>query len=189
MRNIVIVGVGGQGALLASKILGSVAVLLNLDVKVSEVHGMAQRGGSVITHVRFGEKVHAPLVTLGEADTIIAFEPLEALRALPYAAPNARIITGVREIKPMTVLTGAAKYPTDIMDKLKAKASVTAFDAQTLAESLNAPRSANIALIGAMAASDDIPRDIWIRAIESSVPAKTVEANVSVFNAAFDRGR
>ena len=166
-RNIVIVGVGGQGALLASKILGNLALRLGLDVKVSEVHGMAQRGGSVVTHVRMGERVLAPLVTEGEADTVLAFEPLEALRALPYLRQSGRVIVNTRRIPPMSVLTGAARYPGDVLEQLSAAADTLAFDAAAIAEAHNAPRAVNIALLGAMAAG---------------------EANLAVFEAAMKRG-
>jgi indolepyruvate ferredoxin oxidoreductase beta subunit len=179
--NIVIVGVGGQGALLASKILGNLAIRRGLDVKVSEVHGMSQRGGSVITHVRMGSRVLAPLVTEGEADAVLAFEPLEALRALPFVKPGGRVVVNTRQIPPMSVLTGEAEYPQNIIDTIRSRADTLAFDAAALAGAHNAPRAVNIALLGAMAADGSIPADDWRAAIRSSVPPKTIESNLAVF--------
>ena len=185
-KNIVIVGVGGQGALLASRVLGSLAQLLGLDVKVSEVHGMAQRGGSVITHVRMGEHVFAPLVTEGEADIMLAFEPLEALRALPFLKEGGgRVIVNTRALPPMSVLTGVAKYPQDIIPTLKARIDTLAIDASSIAESHGAPRAVNIALLGAMAAGEQIDMDIWKEAIRRSVPPATLDVNLRVFEGGY----
>ncbi|GHU73782.1 indolepyruvate oxidoreductase [Clostridia bacterium] len=192
--NIIIVGVGGQGALLASRILGNLALRLGRDVKVSEVHGMAQRGGSVITHVRIadaGGRISAPLVSEGEAGVILAFEPLEALRSLPYlAASGGLVITNTRPIPPMTVLTGAAEYPSDIIVKLKAHGcEVRAFDAQALADGHDAPRAVNLALLGALAAlysKEHYPINVWESAIQDSVPSKSLETNLAVFRDAYD---
>ncbi|MDR1262156.1 MAG: indolepyruvate oxidoreductase subunit beta [Oscillospiraceae bacterium] len=196
ISNIIIVGVGGQGALLASRILGALALRLGRDVKVSEVHGMAQRGGSVITHVRIGgegDLIHAPLVAEGEAGAVIAFEPLEALRALPYLIPKrGLIITNTRPIPPMSVLTGAAKYPSDVMESLTASPDrqVAAFDAQALAEKHKAPRAVNIALLGALAAhpilrdettDEPVSLTVWESAVADAVPPKTLESNLAVF--------
>jgi indolepyruvate ferredoxin oxidoreductase beta subunit len=204
ITNIVIVGVGGQGALLASRILGALALRMGRDVKVSEVHGMAQRGGSVITHVRIGgegDSIRSPLVTEGEADVILAFEPLEALRALPYLKPkDGLIITNNQAIPPMTVLTGSAEYPDDIIDKLNGYGNsadnhpaVVSFDAQALANNHNAPRAVNIALIGKLAAypiglaggpDGLIDPAVWEDAVSASVPPRTLFANLEVFRAA-----
>ena len=127
--SIMIVGVGGQGTLLASKLLGNVLLSQGYDVKVSEVHGMSQRGGSVVTYVRYGDEVHSPIVDLGQADYMLAFEPLEAARYLPWLKNTGVIITNTRETMPMPVITGAAAYPENIVEKLKARANVVALDA------------------------------------------------------------
>ncbi|MDR0397302.1 MAG: indolepyruvate oxidoreductase subunit beta [Oscillospiraceae bacterium] len=197
ITNIIIVGVGGQGALLASRVLGALALRLGRDVKVSEIHGMAQRGGSVITHVRIGEgePIYAPLVAEGEADAVLAFEPLEALRAAPYLVPEGGlIITNTRPIPPMSVLTGAARYPDDVIDKLNETAGgrVTAFDALELAERLGAPRAVNLALLGALAArpvrsDDSVPLSVWESAIADAVPPRTLAANLAVFREAYNQ--
>ncbi|MDR2504513.1 MAG: indolepyruvate oxidoreductase subunit beta [Oscillospiraceae bacterium] len=183
-QNIIIVGVGGQGALLASRVLGNLAKSLGLDVKVSEVHGMSQRGGSVITHVRMGGKVYSPLVPLREADIILAFEPLEALRYLEYLKDGGRIIVGTKEVPPMSVLAGQAAYPTDIIKTLSEAADTIAFDADALAVSEGFPRAVNIALLGRMAAISDYPTDLWEGAIRASVPVKFTEGNLNVFRKA-----
>lgn len=184
-RNLVIVGVGGQGTLLASKILGRLAMDQGLGVKVSEVHGMAQRGGGVITHVRFGQAVHAPLVSEGEADVVIAFEPLEALRALPYLAPGGLVITNTRQVLPMPVIIGAADYPADALGTLAEHAKVIALDAQAIAQELNAPRAANIVLLGVLAAQWPIPKEDWLAALAACVPAHTLPGNTAAFEAGF----
>ncbi|GHU69262.1 indolepyruvate oxidoreductase [Clostridia bacterium] len=200
ISNIIISGVGGQGALLASRVLGALALRLGRDVKVSEIHGMAQRGGSVITHVRIGgdgDTIYAPLVTEGEADAVLAFEPLEALRTLNYLIPKGGLmITNTRPIPPMSVLTGAAEYPADVLETLTSSSNrrVIAFDAQELAESYNAPRAVNLALLGALAAhpikqttssNELIPLSIWEAAIADAVPPRTLESNLAVFRAAY----
>lgn len=187
-RNIVIVGVGGQGTLLASKVLGRLAMAQDLAVKVSEVHGMAQRGGGVITHVRFGETVHAPLVAEGEADVVVAFEPLEALRSLPYLKPEGVVITSTRPILPMPVITGAAVYPQDALETLAASAKLIALDAQALAEGANAPRAVNIVLLGVLAAHWPIPKEDWLKAIAGSVPAHTFAGNQAAFEVGYEEG-
>ncbi|MDR1598763.1 MAG: indolepyruvate oxidoreductase subunit beta [Oscillospiraceae bacterium] len=200
ITNIIIVGVGGQGALLASRVLGALALRLGRDVKVSEIHGMAQRGGSVITHVRIGGHgggpIRSPLVAEGEADAVLAFEPLEALRALPYLNPEGGlVITNTRPIPPMSVLTGAAKYPDGVMDSLAGSPGrrVVAFDAQALAERLNAPKAVNLALLGALAARPVKPGEffalsVWEGAVADTVPPRTLESNLAVFREAYSVG-
>ena len=132
--NIMIVGVGGQGTLLASRILGNVAIKAGFDVKVSEVHGMSQRGGSVVTYVKYGEKVHSPIIDKGDADLILAFEELEAYRALPYLKKDGKMITNTQRINPMPVITGAMEYPQDIIQKLSNKIQLVAVDALSLVD-------------------------------------------------------
>jgi len=133
-NNIMIVGVGGQGTLLASRILGNLLVDAGYDVKVSEVHGMSQRGGSVVTYVKYGDNVYSPIIDKGEADIVLAFELLEAYRALPFLKKGGTLIVNDQRIDPMPVITGAAEYPADILEKLKEKAKVISVDALALAE-------------------------------------------------------
>ena len=179
--DIIIVGVGGQGILLASRVLGKLALEAGLDIKVSEVHGMSQRGGDVITHVRVGEKVLSPLVTEGEADTILAFELLEAARALPFLKKGGRIVVNSQKIEPVTVKIGAAEYPQNLEALLEAHGKVFAFDAREVAMHNDAPKSVNIVLLGAYAAGETFPQEAWLKAVEACVPPKTVEANRRAF--------
>ena len=180
--SIMIVGVGGQGSLLASKLLGRLLVDEGYDVKVSEVHGMSQRGGSVVTYVRFGEKVYSPIVTPGEADFIISFEKLEAARYAPFLKADGKIIVNTQEIDPMPVIIGAAEYPKDVLSELSAKGlSVEALDALTPAIEAGSAKAVNIVLMGRFAKYFDIPREKWIAAIENTVNPKFVQMNKKAF--------
>ena len=185
VKSILIVGVGGQGTLLASKLLGAAIVTTGRDVKVSEVHGMSQRGGSVITYVRYadeGETVASPIINEGEADVILSFELLEAARYLPYLKKGGSIVTNTQRIDPMPVITGAAEYPEDIAAKLEAKgARVTAVDALALAEKTGTAKSVNVVLLGTLARHLDISEEVWMDTIEKGVPAKFLEANKKAF--------
>lgn len=186
-KSVMIVGVGGQGSLLASKLLGRLLVDEGYDVKVSEVHGMSQRGGSVVTYVRYGDKVYSPIVTAGEADIIIAFEKLEAARYAPYLKADGRIVVNTQQIDPMPVIIGAAEYPTDVLDELTAKGlSVEALDALTLAQQAGSPKAVNIVLMGRAAKYFDIPYERWIAAIENTVAPKFVEMNKKAFDLGFN---
>ena len=181
-KNIIIVGVGGQGTLLASKLLGRILLTKGFDVKVSEVHGMSQRGGSVITFVRYGDKVYSPIVDRGEADVILSFELLEAARWAEYLRTDGVIITNDRQIDPMPVITGAAQYPEDLAEKLRAAGlRVDAFDALTLAEEAGTSKAVNLVLLGRLSLSFDFPESEWMRAIEESVPEKFLEINKKAF--------
>ena len=180
--NIMIVGVGGQGTLLASRILGNVVIREGYDVKVSEVHGMSQRGGSVVTYVKFGQKVHSPIIDQGEADIILAFELLEAYRALPYLKTGGRLIVNDQQINPMPVITGAADYPADILGKLRASVDLTAVDALALAKEAGSIKAVNVVLIGLMAKSTTIPYESWIETIKTTVPPKFLEINLKAFD-------
>lgn len=181
-RNIMIVGVGGQGTLLTSRILGNTVVNQGHDVKVSEVHGMSQRGGSVTTYVKYGKKVYSPVIDRGEADLIIAFELLEAYRALPYLREGGKMIVNTQEINPMPVIIGAMDYPTDILDKLSAKINVVAVDALPLALEAGNGKATNVVLIGVLAKSTEIPYEQWIHAIKETVPEKFLEVNLKAFD-------
>ena len=181
--SVMIVGVGGQGSLLASKLLGRLLVDEGYDVKVSEVHGMSQRGGSVVTYVRFGDKVYSPIVTDGEADVIIAFEKLEAARYARYLKADGKIVVNTQQIDPMPVIIGAAQYPVDVLDELTAKGvDVDALDALSLAEQAGSSKAVNIVLMGKAAKQFDIPYERWITAIENTVAPKFVEMNKKAFD-------
>lgn len=186
-RNIMIVGVGGQGTLLASKLLGYVLVSCGYDVKVSEVHGMSQRGGSVVTYVRYGEKVYSPVIDKGEADIILSFEKLEAARWLEYLKPGGQIITNTQEVMPMPVVTGQAQYPEELVEKMRqAGARVDAEDFLAIADRAGSVKAVNIALIGRLSNYfPEIRQEVWEKAIECVVPEKFRELN----RRAFELGR
>ena len=182
-KNIMIVGVGGQGSLLASKLLGHLLLTEGYDVKVSEVHGMSQRGGSVVTYVRFGEKVYSPIIDKGQADFIVSFEKLEAARYLEFLKTDGRIVVNTQEIDPMPVITGAAQYPAELVEKMEAAgAKVDAMDCLSLAEQAGSSKAVNIVLMGRLSRYfDEIPVEKWQKAIEECVPAKFLELNQKAF--------
>ena len=181
-KNIMIVGVGGQGSLLASKLLGHLLMEQGYDVKVSEVHGMSQRGGSVVTYVRYGDKVNSPVIDKGEADYIVSFELLEAARWLSYLKPDGQIVTSTQQIDPMPVITGAAVYPDELDKKMEAKGVlVDQLDALKLATEAGSSKAVNIVLLGVLSKLSDIPEAMWIDAIEKTVPAKFIEMNKKAF--------
>ena len=184
--NIMIVGVGGQGTLLASRILGNAVIRMGYDVKVSEVHGMSQRGGSVVTYVKYGEKVYSPIIDNGEADIVLAFELLEAYRALPALKTGGRLIVNDQRINPMPVITGAAKYPDGIVEKLSEKVDTTAVDALALANEAGSFKAVNVVLIGVMAKSTNIPYEIWIDTIKTTVPQKFLDINLKAFELGYN---
>ncbi len=181
-KKIMIVGVGGQGTLLASRVLGNTVIGEGYDVKVSEVHGMSQRGGSVVTYVKYGEKVYSPIIGEGEADVILAFELLEAYRALPYLKVGGKLIVNDQRIDPMPVITGAASYPENILEKLSAVADVTALDALSLAKKAGNAKAVNVVLIGVLAKTSDILYEKWVDTIRSTVPAKFLDVNLKAFD-------
>ena len=181
-KNVMIVGVGGQGSLLASKLLGRLLLTKGYDIKVSEVHGMSQRGGSVVTYVRFGEKVYSPIIDKGEADFIVSFELLEAARYTAYLKADGKLVTNTQQINPMPVITGAAEYPVDLVPKLQAAGvDVDAFDALKLAEEAGSSKAVNIVLMGHLSRYFDFTLEEWMTAIEQSVPAKFLELNKKAF--------
>lgn len=181
-KNIMIVGVGGQGSLLASKLLGHLLLTEGYDVKVSEVHGMSQRGGSVVTYVRFGEKVYSPIIDKGEADFIVSFEQLEAARYVEYLKADGRIVTNTQQIDPMPVITGAAEYPVNLVEKMQSLGiAVDAMDCLSLAEEAGSSKAVNIVLMGRLSKYFDIPVEKWDAAIEACVPAKFLELNRKAF--------
>ncbi len=181
--NIMIVGVGGQGSLLASKLLGRLMMNAGYDVKVSEVHGMSQRGGSVVTYVRYGDKVYSPIIDKGEADFIVSFEKLEAARYASYLKIGGAIVVNTQQIDPMPVITGATVYPSDVLENLKAD-GVKIYDIDALTPALEAgsAKAVNIVLMGRLARLLPIPAEKWIEAIHESVNPKFAEMNVKAFN-------
>ena len=185
-QKIMIVGVGGQGTLLASRILGNVAIGEGYDVKVSEVHGMSQRGGSVVTYVKYGDKVYSPIVDRGEADIILAFELLEAYRALPYLKKDGKMIVNSQKIDPMPVITGAAKYPEDIEKKLSKDADTIVVDALAKAKEAGNIKAVNVVLIGVLAKTTDIPYEKWVETIKTTVPPKFLDINLKAFEIGYN---
>ncbi|MCI8870306.1 MAG: indolepyruvate oxidoreductase subunit beta [Lawsonibacter sp.] len=181
-KNIMIVGVGGQGSLLASKLLGHLLMEQGYDVKVSEVHGMSQRGGSVVTYVRYGERVASPIVDRGEADYIVSFELLEAARWLSFLKPDGQIVTSTQQIDPMPVITGAAAYPENLVEKMRAAgARVDALDCLSLAEQAGSSKAVNLVLMGRLSHYFDLPDEAWQRSLEATVPPKFLELNRRAF--------
>ena len=180
--NILIVGVGGQGTLLTSRILAQVAVDLGYDVKVSEIHGMAQRGGSVVSQVRYGEKIYSPIISKGDADIILAFEKLEAARWLDYLKPEGAIIINDDRVDPLPVMSGKLKYPEDIDQRIGQMVEKTmVVDASSIAIECGNVRAANVVLVGILAAAIGIPEAEVEKAIHAMVPPKALDINVKAF--------
>lgn len=182
VKNIMIVGVGGQGALLASKTLGQVLLDAGYDVKVSEVHGMSQRGGSVVTYVRYGDKVYSPIIDKGEADFIVSFEMLEAARYVDYLKKDGQIVVNTQQIDPMPVITGAAKYPENLEKTMQAAGiKIDAVDCLSLAEQAGTAKAVNIVLMGRLSRYMDFAEEAWIKAIEKLVKPQFLEMNKKAF--------
>lgn len=183
VTNIMIVGVGGQGALLASKTLGQVLLDAGYDVKVSEVHGMSQRGGSVVTYVRYGKKVYSPIIDKGQADYVVSFELLEAARYTEYLKEGGRIVVNTQQIEPMPVITGAAKYPENLVEKMtEAGFKVDAMDCLSLAKEAGSTKSVNIVLMGRLSKYMDFQEEAWLKAIEKLVKPQFLEMNKKAFS-------
>lgn len=185
-KNIMIVGVGGQGTLLTSRILGGITVEAGYDVKLSEVHGMAQRGGSVVTFVRYGEKVAEPIVEEGQADLLIAFEMLEAKRYAHFLKKDGVLVVNEQRIDPITVVTGAATYPEGIVEELEKEYSVLKINAMDEALKLGNSKVFNIIVLGMAAKHMDFSKEDWLKVIEKTVPTKTVEMNKKAFLLGFE---
>lgn len=189
IKNIMIVGVGGQGSLLASRILGHMALILGYDVKVSEVHGMSQRGGSVVTYARYGEQVYSPVICRGEADVIISFEQLEALRWINYLKKGGTLLTSTQKINPMPVITGAAEYPKNIVEKIaESDVDILAVDAFELALKAGNDKASNVVMIGAFASymKDEIKKEVFVEALRESISEKLFDANLKAFELGYD---
>ena len=185
-KNIMIVGVGGQGTLLTSRIIGKTALEMGLDVKISEVHGMAQRGGSVVTFVRFGEKVNEPVVEEGQADVIIAFEQLEALRYAHFLKPDGVLVINDWKIAPMTVVIGAKEYPQNIIETLKAEHAVYTIDGQSIAKELGNSKVLNSVVLGYAAKFIGFEKETWLDVVSNTVPKKTIELNADAFTRGYE---
>ena len=181
-----IVGVGGQGTLLASRILGSVNAIRGKDVKISEVHGMSQRGGSVVTYVRYGEEIYSPIIDKGCADYILAFEKLEGYRFLPYLKPTGKIIINDTEIMPMPVIMGKMEYPQDIYKKISSSFSLDIIPANELADELGNKKCQNVIIIGYFASLSDIPHDTWIEALRTNVKPEFLDLNLKAFDLGYN---
>lgn len=186
MKSIMIVGVGGQGTLLASRILGNLIIDEGYDVKLSEVHGMSQRGGSVVTYVKYGKEVYSPIIDKGEADIILAFEMLEAYRALPYLKKDGLMIANNQEISPMPVITGAMEYPRDIASKISSKGNLLVVDALSKAIEAGNMKAVNVVLIGVLAKKMDIDYNKWVEVIKKTVPAKLLDVNLKAFDLGYN---
>ena len=187
-KNIMIVGVGGQGTLLTSRILGGITVDAGYDVKLSEVHGMAQRGGSVVTFVRYGEKVAEPIVEEGQADLLIAFETLEAKRYAHFLKKDGVLVVNKQRIDPITVVTGVATYPEGIVEELEKEYTVYKINAMDEALKLGNSKVFNIIVLGMAAKHMDFSKEDWLKVIEKTVPPKTVEINKKAFLLGFEGG-
>ena len=180
--NILIAGVGGQGTLLTSRILGALAQAAGYDVKVSEVHGMAQRGGSVVTFVKMAEKVNTPILEYGEADVLLAFEQLEALRYAAYVKEGGTILANTQKISPMPVVMGKQPYPDDIIGKLRQRNAVV-FSVNALEKALKAGnfKAVNTVMLGALSSIMDIEDALWLDALKQCVPTKLLDVNLKAF--------
>lgn len=185
VTNILIAGVGGQGIILAGKVIGQAAVLAGLEVKISEIHGMAQRGGSVTTHVRFGTRVYSPVIDQGTADFLLAFEKLEGLRNLGFLKPGGTVILNNQVIEPLPVLLGKQKYPEAIETQIAARFALIHIDALAEAAACGNPRAANVVLLGALAHRLPFPKAVWDEALAAAVPARHLEVNRRAFARGF----
>ena len=187
VKSVLIVGVGGQGTLLASRLLGNAMLRAGYDVKVSEVHGMSQRGGSVVTYVRYGKEVASPIIEEGGADYILAFEQLEAARFLPWLKPDGTMIVNTQCIDPMPVIPGAAQYPADLLAQMREKGvEVVSADALSLAEEAGSVKAVNVVLIGVMAKRMSLSKEEWMETIRATVPPKFVDMNLKAFELGYN---
>ncbi len=181
--NILIVGVGGQGIILASDVLGKAAALHGYDVKKNEIHGMAQRGGSVSSHVRFGKSVSSPIIKMGEADVLLSFEQIETLRYFPYLSVDGKVILNDAKILPPAVFTGKQDYPEGVIEKVKAKApSTLVVDGNAVAERIGNPRVVNVIFLGVLSKYLDIPVERYEQVLKDSLKPKLVDVNLRAFH-------
>ena len=183
VKSIMLVGVGGQGTLLASKVLGALLVNEGKDVKLSEVHGMSQRGGSVVTYVKYGSKIESPVIERGEADLILGFEELEAYRWLPYLKKGGKMIANTQQITPLPVRIGNAKYPENIVQKIKEmEVDIIPIDAEKIANEAGNIKTANVALLGLLSKYMELSEQKWLDALNAVIPKKVIDVNLKAFN-------
>ncbi len=188
--DILIAGVGGQGTILTGRIIAALAMAEGLDVKTAETHGMAQRGGSVITHVRIGEKVYSPLIPQGDGDFLLSFEKLEALRWLPYLSPGGTVIVNTQELEPLPVLTGQIEYSTGILEEIESKAArLIAADALSIEPVTRNARMVNTFLLGILAQTMEFEKEKWLLTMEQTIKAKLVDINKQAFEAGWEFAR
>ncbi|MGC8604872.1 MAG: indolepyruvate oxidoreductase subunit beta [Desulfomonilaceae bacterium] len=181
--NVLIVGVGGQGIILASDVLGRVAAKHGYDVKKNEIHGMAQRGGSVSSHVRFGKVVNSPIIKMGEADVLLSFEQIETVRYFPFLSENGQVIVNDQKILPPAVFTGQQEYPSNVLDKIKEKAPKTVIiDGPTVARNIGNPKVLNVVFLGILSKFLDIPAEIYEQTLRESLKPKLLDVNLRAFN-------
>ncbi len=183
VKNILLVGVGGQGTILASQILSTGLVSAGYDVKMSEVHGMAQRGGSVTTQVRFGKQVHAPIIGKGQADVLVSFEIMETLRWLEFLKPDGKVVINNHKIPSVPILSGKREYPRGVIETISRKVDATVIDAGRIAEELGNPKTMNVILLGALVKAMGLTELEWRAAIKECVKPKFVEINLEAFKA------
>lgn len=181
--NVLIVGVGGQGIILASDVLGKVAARHGYDVKKNEIHGMAQRGGSVSSHVRFGKTVSSPIIKMGEADVLMSFEQIETLRYFPYLSQNGKVIVNDHKILPPAVFTGQQEYPPDVISKIKEKVpDAVVLNAADVAAKVGNPRVVNVIFLGVLSTYLDIPSSVYEEVLKESLKPKLLEVNLKAFH-------
>jgi indolepyruvate ferredoxin oxidoreductase beta subunit len=183
VKNIILVGVGGQGTILASQILSAGLITAGYDVKMSEIHGMSQRGGSVSTQVRFGKKVYSPIIGKGEADILVAFEEMEALRYLESLKPTGKVVVNDYKQPSAPILMGKCDYPEGVLDEIKAKADTTVIKAAEIARKLGNPKCMNVVLFGALVKAMELTGIDWEQAIRDTVKPKTIEVNLKAYQA------
>ncbi len=184
--NIMVVGVGGQGTLLTSRIIGKTALEAGYDVKLSEVHGMAQRGGSVVTYVRYGKCVNEPTVEEGDVDVLLAFERLEALRYAHFLKKDGVIVVNDCRIDPMTVTVGAAEYPENILENLQKEYTVYAINGDAIAKEVGNTKVLNSVILGLAAKYMEFSKEQWLNVLRSTVPPKTIEVNALAFEKGYN---
>ncbi len=182
VKSLLLVGVGGQGTILASKILSAGLIDAGYDVKMSEVHGMAQRGGSVTTQVRYGKKVYAPIIGKGQADILVSFEAMEAIRLLEFLNPEGTVVVNDFKIPSAPILMGNVDYPEGVIEKLKEKVDTKVLDAGKIAEDLGNPKTMNIVLLGALVKAMNLTDIDWEKAIKENVKEQFIEINIKAFN-------